>query len=132
MKISLFVVCAAAFLSSGAVAADEVIVAVDEDTNESTPIELSAAQMDQITAGTLLLPNGNTQHDDFDTPAPGDFHHALTKRAQAAIDATTGHGPSVLGFNEGPWGATAVSPVISCVGFDTTGLPLGTGSGCSP
>ena len=45
MRISLFVMCAAAFLASGA-AAD------DEDTNGNTPIELSAAQMDQITAGS--------------------------------------------------------------------------------
>ena len=146
MKISLFVVCAAAFLSSGAVAADEDIVAVDEDTNESTPIELSAAQMDQITAGTLELPNGNNQHDNFDNPSPdqtgvgfcdadGLFcHPALTRRSDTARAATTGNGPSVDGFgNDGPWAATVGSPVITCVGFDLPPDFLGMGgAGCSP
>ena len=133
MKISLYVVCAAAFLTSGAVVADEDTVVADEDTTESTPIELSVAQMDQITAGTLELNNGTNGKlifEGFDNPAPGGFHPALTKRAQAAIDATTGHGPSVAGVNEGPWAATAVSTVISCVGAPIP--PSGSGSGCSP
>jgi hypothetical protein len=142
MKISLFVVCAAAFLSSGAVAADEVIVAVDEDTNESTPIELSAAQMDQITAGTLVLPNGNTQHDDFDNPAPnvngylgellglcdtdtGAFcHPALTRRSDRALSATAGKGNQVTPFgNDGPWSATIASDSIGLCGPTALGFP---------
>ncbi len=117
MKISLFVVCAAAFLTSGAVVADE-------DTKESAPIELSVAQMDQITAGTLGLPNGKTALDSFDTPAPnvngylgicdeatGAFcHPAITRRSDAAF-ATAGHVPSANppGVSDGPWAATDVA-----------------------
>ena len=70
MRISLYVACAAAFLTSGAVVADENAVAVDEDAQESMPIELSAVQMDQITAGSLGLPNGKVVHRNFDNPAP--------------------------------------------------------------
>ena len=128
MKISLYVVCAAAFLTSGAVVADE-------DTNENAPIELSAAQMDQITAGTLKLPNGNLVHDNFDTPAPnvngylgaatglcntgtGAFcHPALTRRSDAAFVTAFPPVRSVTGEgNDGPWTATVVSPVISICG----------------
>ena len=125
MKISLYVVCAAAFLTSGAVVADE-------DTNESTPIELSAAQMDQITAGSLELPNDNVVQSDFDNPSPGDFHPALTKRALAALAATTGNGPSVQEEgNEGPWSATIASPVITCVGAEVIGSMTGN-TNCVP
>ena len=49
MRVSLFVMCAAAFLASGA-AADA------KDTNENAPIELSTAQMDDITAGGFVCP----------------------------------------------------------------------------
>ena len=126
MKISLYVVCAAAFLTSGAVAADEDAVVADVDTDVSAPIELSAAQMDQITAGSLKLPNGKVVHANYDNPAPnvngylgaatglcdtdtGAFcHPALTRRSDTAIDATMGHGPSVGGVNDGPWAATQV------------------------
>ncbi len=45
MRIPIFVLFTATFLTSGAVAADENI-------QESMPIELSAAQMDQITGGS--------------------------------------------------------------------------------
>ncbi len=139
MKISLFVVCAAAVLTSGVVAAGEDAVVGDEDTNKSTPIELSAAQMDQITAGSLQLDNGTDGKiifANFDNPAPNDpagyiagpdvldfcdgvgdgfCHPALNRRSLAAL-ATLGHGPSVAegGPNDGPWAATVVSPVISC------------------
>lgn len=133
MKISLSIVCAAALLTSGAVAADEDAVVVDGDTDVSAPIELSAEQMDQITAGTLLLPNGNTVFDNFDNPAPNDpagylaaivpfcdgvndgfCHPALNRRSDAAF-VTAGKGPQVGdGGNDGPWAATVASPVISC------------------
>ena len=120
MKISLYVVCAAVFLASGAVAADEDTVVADKDTNESTPIELSVTQMDQITAGTLGLPNSNTQFDNFDNPAPnvngyiglcnedtGELcHPAVTRRSDTALGATAGHGRSVAGVNDGPWAST--------------------------
>ena len=149
MKKSFYTVCVAAFLTSGAVVADEDTVVADEVADESTPIELSAGQMDQITAGTLQLNNNNNKEifTNFDNPAPdhlaafcdpsmgSDFcHPALTRRSDTARAATTGHGPSVDGFgNDGPWAATVVSPVITCVGFDTTGLMLGPGAGgCSP
>ena len=138
MKISLSIVCAAALLTSGAVVADEDAVVVDEDTNESMPIELNAAQMDQITAGTLELPNGNLVFDNFDNPAPNDpegyiaellgacdgvvdgfCHPALNRRSDAAF-VTAGHGPQVGGDdgfgNDGPWAATQASPVISLCG----------------
>ena len=119
MKNLLFVFCAAAFLISGAAVADD-------DTDVSAPIELSAEQMDQITAGSLKLPNGNVVHDNYDNPAPnvngylgaatglcdtdtGAFcHPALTRRSDTALDATLGHGPSVGGVNDGPWAATQV------------------------
>jgi len=132
MKISLYVVCAAALLTSGAVAADEDAVVGDDDTDVIAPIELSAEQMDQITAGTLKLPNGNLVHDNFDNPAPNEegylsaelgnlctnlepafCHPALTRRSDTAL-VTAGHGPTVAGVNEGPWAATDASPVISC------------------
>ena len=149
MKISLFVVCATAFLTSGAVVADEDAVVADEDTNESTPIELSAAQMDQITAGTLQLNNNNNKEifAGFDNPSPdvlaafcdpavsSEFcHPALTRRSDTARAATTGNGPSVDGFgNDGPWAATVVSPVITCVGFSLPPDFMGMGGGgCSP
>ena len=148
MKKSFYTVCVAAFLTSGAVVADEDTVVADEVADESTPIELSAGQMDQITAGTLQLNNNNNKEifTNFDNPAGDDVgvafcdatgafcHPALTRRSDTARAATTGHGPSVDGFgNDGPWAATVVSPVITCVGFDTTGLPLGPGAGgCSP
>jgi hypothetical protein len=136
MRISLYVVCAAALLTSGAVAADEDAVVVDDDTDVSAPIELSAEQMDQITAGSLLLPNGNVVQDNFDNPAPnvdgyiagflgfcdgeGDAfcHPALNRRSDAAF-VTAGKGPQVTPLgNDGPWVATVVSPVISICGGD--------------
>ena len=145
MRMPILMVSAAAFLISGAVAADE-------DSLESTPVELSAAQMDQITAGSLQLPNGKVQFANFDNPAPdlvanfcdgsGLFcHPALTRRSATASNpdgtgATAGHGPSVDGAgNDGPWAATVGSPVITCVGFSIpAGLGPGPrlGSGCSP
>jgi hypothetical protein len=120
--------------------------AVAED---SKPIELTDAQMDQISAGSLLLPNGKVQHDLFDNPAPdvngyfgvcdtstGQFcHPALTRRSDQVFVATAdGSDTTVIGFPDGPWSATSVSPMIGCVGADIpagTG-PNGTGTGCSP
>ncbi len=123
MKITQTIVFAAAFLAVGAVAADE-------ETDANAPIELSAAQMDQITAGTLVLPNGKLQFDNFDNPAPnenGDLefcdttsgtfcHPAVTRRSDTALGATAGHGPSVGGVNDGPWAATQASDAIGLCG----------------
>ena len=117
------------------------------EVQRSAPIELTTAQMDRITAGSLLLPNGNIQHNLFDNPAPnvngyfgmcdaetGMFcHPALTRRSDQVFEATAGHSPSVAGYPDGPWTATAASPVISCVGAAIpAGIPPGGGSGCSP
>jgi hypothetical protein len=117
--------------------------------DETKPIELTDAQMDQISAGSLLLPNGKVQQKLFDNPAPnvnGYFgvcdvetglfcHPALTRRSDQVFEAASdGKDTTVVGFPDGPWSATSVSPVISCVGADIpagTG-PNGTGTGCSP
>jgi hypothetical protein len=128
MKISLVVACAAACFATGPVVADE-------DANESMPIELSAVQMDKITAGSLGLPNGNVVQSNFDNPAPnvdgylaemlglcdtdtGAFcHPAITRRSDAAfVTGGDSPSPSVTGEgNDGPWTATVVSPVIDFV-----------------
>jgi hypothetical protein len=119
MRISLIVVCTAALTLSGVAAADD-------------PVELSAAQMDQITAGSLGLPNGKVVHSNFDNPAPnvdgylagflglcdtatGAFcHPALTRRSDAAF--ASNNAPSVTGLgNDGPWTATVVSDQIDFV-----------------
>ena len=129
MKISQTIVFAAAFLAVGAVAADE-------ETDANVPIELSAAQMDQITAGTLKLPNGNLVHDNFDNPAGNDAgyiagllgfcdgvgdafcHPALNRRSDAAF-VTAGKGPQVTPLgNDGPWVATVASHKITICGGD--------------
>lgn len=90
MKYSLLVVCAVACLTTGAVVADD-------EVDESEPIELTALQMDQITAGDLTTP-GNQVLTGFDNPAPGDFHPTL-----------------LMGVGkEGPWHAHFNSPVITC------------------
>jgi hypothetical protein len=103
------------------------------------PVELTAQQMDQITAGSLRLDNGTGGKiifANFDNPAGDDTmfgHPALGKRSLTSHKP--GQGPSVSGFrNDGPWVATVVSPVITCVGFEITpgGGPAGTGGGCLP
>jgi hypothetical protein len=146
MRMTLLALVPAALLvaASGAAAQD----IPERDVQRSEPIQLTAAQMDQITAGSLLLPNGDIQQNLFDNPAPnvngyfgfcdadtGMFcHPALTRRSDQVFEAAAGHEPSVTGFPDGPWTATAASPVIACVGFYIpagTG-PGGTGSGCSP
>jgi hypothetical protein len=126
MKTYLCALCAAAFLLPG-------VVAADGNTQESTPIELSAAQMDQITAGSLGLPNGRVVQGSFDNPAPnkngylgellglcdtatGAFcHPALTRRSDTAF-VTGDLTPNVTGDgNDGPWTATVVSHKIDFV-----------------
>ena len=126
MKISLLVACAAACFATGVVLADDAV-------DESKPVELTTIQMDQITAGSLGLPNGKVVQDSFDNPAPnvngylgellglcdtttGAFcHPALTRRSDAAF-VTGPLVPNVTGDgNDGPWTATIVSPVIDFV-----------------
>ena len=51
MKTYLCAVCAVAFLAPG-------LVAADENTQESAPIELNVVQMDQITAGSGFMNKG--------------------------------------------------------------------------
>ena len=131
MRTVLSAALAAAFLfSSGAIADD-----ADTDTEKSKPIELTAEQMDNITAGDLLLPNGNIQFAGFDNPSgAGPFEglfHPSFGRSASAVEATStqtlaGHGPygtSPEAGNEGPWSAAASSPVISCL--DTFGYGFG-------
>jgi hypothetical protein len=127
MRISLIAVCTVALAFSGVVAADE-------------PIELSVVQMDQITAGSLLLPNGRVVQDNFDNPAPNEngylgelsglcdtatgafCHPALTRRSDAAF--ASNNAPSVTGLgNDGPWTATVVSPVIDICGAPFPACP---------
>jgi hypothetical protein len=67
--------------------------------DEAAPIELTAAQMDQITAGDLTLPNGKQVFVGFDNPAPGDFHPVFL------------HG---RGGSEGPWEAHFNAGPITC------------------
>ena len=66
MRTQFFSTIAVAVMLSAPVFADE-------------PIELTAQQMDQITAGdlTLPVPHGKKVLDGFDNPAPGDFHPVL-------------------------------------------------------
>ena len=119
---------AAAFLLSGPALADEA-----KPVDPSKPIELTAAQMDTVTAGNLKLPNGNIIFDGpgpfgFDNPAPGDFHPTFSidfggRRSNTAADATFGYNgpvvddPTASGGNEGPWSAGVKSPVMSITGF---------------
>lgn len=81
------------------------------------PISLTSNQMDQVTAGGLLLPNDREVFEGFDNPAPGEFHPNFG-RSETANDATFGipaSGDTEDGFsgsNEGPWSAHFQSPVI--------------------
>jgi hypothetical protein len=80
------------------------------------PLKLTDTQMDMVTAGDLGLPSGDTIFEGFDiAAAPGDFHPNFD-RAGTAVTATTGHGPTVSGWNEGPWSAGVMSPAIECIG----------------
>ena len=82
----------------------------------AAPLKLTDTQMDTVTAGDLGLPSGNVVFVGFDNAAPGDFHPNFD-RAPRALEATTGHGPSVEGMgNEGPWSAGVASPAIECIG----------------
>jgi len=99
MKYSLLAVCAVASLSTGAVVADNQL-------DESQPIELSAVQMDKITAAGLLLPNNKEVFENFMLPNGSQFHPGLIR---------------TLFFNpnteaEAAWEAHFNSPVIDCVG----------------
>jgi hypothetical protein len=90
MKITLLVACAAACFAAGAVLADDKV-------DESKPIELTAVQMDKITAGDLILPNEKVIFAEFLKPNGSAAHPGLF-------------------FNPkfGPWQAHINSPVIGC------------------
>lgn len=72
-------------------------------------LDLHIEDLEDRIAPALVLPNDMLIFSGFDNPAPGDFHPALTARADAAHEATDGYnGPNFNGGgNEGPWGATA-------------------------
>lgn len=99
--------------------------------DESKPIRLSAEQMDTITAGDLMLPNGKLQFAGFDNASPagpfgGLFHPSFGRSPNAsAKQVENGYsGPTATQpFNEGPWSAAAKSPVITCV--DSFGYGFG-------
>ena len=111
-----------------------VLVCGSALSDDSKPIELSAAQMDLVTAAGLELPNGRELFPDFDNPAPFPFHPnfdnedgggARSTTAAQFIDgdpptgggATQFKGPFNGEFgNEGPWTAHFASPVIGCIG----------------
>ena len=114
---------AAAFLLSGPALADEA-----KPVDQSQLFQLTAAQMDTVTAGNLLLPNGETIFLDFDNPAPGDFHPTFHidfggRRSNTAAAATFEYNgpvvddPTASGGNEGAWSAGVKSPVISITGL---------------
>ena len=93
MKISLLVACAAACLATGAVVADDE---VEVKADKSKPVELTAVQMDKITAGDLTTP-GNKVFAGF-ALRNGNLHPTLA-----------------MGVGkEGPWHAHFNSPVITC------------------
>lgn len=73
-------------------------VLADDSADKDQPIELTADQMDKITAGDLTLPNGKQVLSGFDNPAPGPFHPTL-----------------LMGVGkEGPWHAHFNSHMIDC------------------
>lgn len=127
MKILLSAVFAACFALSSSIFADDI-----------RPIELSAEQMDSVTASGLGLPNGREVFANFDNPAPFDLHPTFDNDTGGGARSTTaanynggagdptsatgdpdrgGHGPpnGIFG-NEGAWSAHVMSPVIICIG----------------
>ena len=112
MKVLLTSVFAAMVLIAGTSLADDI-----------KPIELSATQLDQITAGNLILPNGKTVFDGLDNAAPGEFHPSFDQpfgrrstTANGTDGATTNNGPPNGEFgNEGPWSAHIMSDRIGCI-----------------
>ena len=105
MKYSLLAVCAVASLSTGAVVADNQL-------DESQPIELSAVQMDKITAAGLLLPNGKEVFENFDNPAPAQIPGVVN--IHPGLWQTLVLNPNTEA--EAAWEAHFNSPVIDCVG----------------
>ena len=103
MKYSLLTVCAVACLATGAVVADD-------EVDESKPIELTALQMDQITAGDLTLLNHPTQKQIFVgfSLRNGNLHPGLLHMIlKYGLDNT-------LWPAEAAWEAHINSPVIIC------------------
>ncbi len=81
MRISLFAMCAAAFLASGAAAA---------------PIELNAAQMDQITAAGFVCPVFNADavgaHNPNAVQIGGGDYSIIGPDVTVPVHATNGNG----------------------------------------
>ena len=109
----------------------------------NAPVELNADQLDRITAGDLILPNGNEIFDNFDNPSGqtsdsgfgacgnlgpatgGDAdtgcHPALSNKSPTAVEASGGI--------DGPWQAALHSPAITCVSdLDIAPAPCPAGS----
>lgn len=97
MKTLLSITLAAAFALCGqAFAGDE-------------PTPLTEAEMDTVTAGALVLPNGDVMFSGFDNAAPGEFHPNF-ERDQTAFDQINVQPGG--GTGHGPWSAAFNSPVI--------------------
>ena len=94
MKKSLLVACAAACLATG-------VAVADDQVDESKPVELTVTQMDKITAGSLILPNGKVVFAGFALPNAADPYGA---------DLFSHPGLGNPAF--GPWQAHFNSPVI--------------------
>jgi hypothetical protein len=88
--------------------------------DDTAPYELTAAQMDQITAGELALPNGRTVFDGFDNPSPHELEVApgifLPLHPGLINWFKRGGVPGVRGEvkGEAAWEAHYNSPVIGC------------------
>ena len=75
-------------------------------------LSLQIEDLEDRIAPALVLPNDMVVFADFDNPAPGALHPSFD-RADAAYAATDGYnGPTIAGFNEGPWSAHIASPEI--------------------
>ncbi len=119
-------------IAAGLLAVALTSLAVGVTEVQAEPLKLTDAQMDGVTAGGLVLPNGDEVFVDFDNPAPFDFHPNFDSETGGGARSTTAAefndgagGDSATAFkgpvnglfgNEGPWSAHFASPVIDCNG----------------
>ncbi|MCJ8191898.1 hypothetical protein [Sphingomicrobium aestuariivivum] len=112
---TLFAIAAAFALSGPALATDPA------------PVALSDSDLDRVTAGDLLLPNGQIQFEGIDGPGKdatnfictdlGMCHSTFLRSLTAVgelVGKETGSGMQVPGI-EGPWAAGRVDNPIECV-----------------
>ena len=102
-------------------------LAVSPASLSAEPIELTPKQLDQVTAGDLLLPNDKLQFEGINNPGKDaenfictdlNMCHPTFNRDLTAIfellGKLDGNGNQVVGI-EGPWAAGRVDNVIECV-----------------